>query len=310
MLKALTDTPFDGTIPTEVLMRLPEWSIYIETPGMEHLEQKVNGFFAFLDYDTETGETYLQTIFDTIEEDGYHLRPEDKLPITGCTLKQAFRTTIDNHYAKTSSPEMQEFYKKEAELLKSEGKLIPLPELPCIRPWEKDPEQRREYYKDMVSEQRLEEIVNNGISEEEDNEICLNWESEFESKSFAPFLSLLLYLCSSEPEIASVDPKSWPKFPTPKKCKGEWVLQPPAEPKIWAIGQKTGEILRNVHENTEPTSTSKATSRRAHIRRAHWHGFWSGPIKPPKGTDPSTYKRNYDLKWLHPMIISPFSSPH
>ena len=32
---AVVDTPVDGDIPCDVLYRLPEWCVYIETPGIE-----------------------------------------------------------------------------------------------------------------------------------------------------------------------------------------------------------------------------------------------------------------------------------
>jgi hypothetical protein len=59
---ALVSTPFDGMLPTEVLLRLPEWCVYIETPGMIWADDEVYGFFAFLDYDTRKGRTSLQRV--------------------------------------------------------------------------------------------------------------------------------------------------------------------------------------------------------------------------------------------------------
>jgi hypothetical protein len=47
----IIDTPVTGDIPHEILFELPEWCVYIETPGMmAEQEQKVVGFFAHLEY--------------------------------------------------------------------------------------------------------------------------------------------------------------------------------------------------------------------------------------------------------------------
>jgi hypothetical protein len=35
---------------------------------------------------------------------------------------------------------------------------------------------------------------------------------------------------------------------------------------------------------------------RSHIRRAHWHGYWTGPKKEPE-------KRKFKLLWLHPILV-------
>jgi hypothetical protein len=42
---ALLDTPVTGEIPTEVLKRLPEWCVYVETPGYRCADRQVYGFF-------------------------------------------------------------------------------------------------------------------------------------------------------------------------------------------------------------------------------------------------------------------------
>ena len=43
--RELVETPFSGDIPQEVLLRLPEWSVFVEMQ-----EESVSGFFASLDY--------------------------------------------------------------------------------------------------------------------------------------------------------------------------------------------------------------------------------------------------------------------
>lgn len=47
---AIIDTPFDGKLPTNIFFRLPEWCIYIETPGLLTPYGKQLGAFVHLDY--------------------------------------------------------------------------------------------------------------------------------------------------------------------------------------------------------------------------------------------------------------------
>jgi hypothetical protein len=44
--QALLETPVTGDIPTDVLKRLPEWCVYVETPGFRPNDLLVHGFFA------------------------------------------------------------------------------------------------------------------------------------------------------------------------------------------------------------------------------------------------------------------------
>ncbi|MGC6378155.1 hypothetical protein ACNO7L_10190 [Bisgaard Taxon 45] len=37
-------------------------------------------------------------------------------------------------------------------------------------------------------------------------------------------------------------------------------------------------------------------TRRPHIRRAHWHGYWTGKRDEPEN-------RKFDLKWLPPFAV-------
>ena len=57
---ALISQPFTADIPNECLFRLPEWAVYIETPGISIGNQAVDGFIAHLDYNIYSGDTDLQ----------------------------------------------------------------------------------------------------------------------------------------------------------------------------------------------------------------------------------------------------------
>ena len=48
--EALTTQPLAGDIPNDSLYRLPEWAVYIETPGLSYERHPMEGFIAHLDY--------------------------------------------------------------------------------------------------------------------------------------------------------------------------------------------------------------------------------------------------------------------
>lgn len=50
LYKALISQPFSGDIPNECLYRLPEWAVYVETPGLTIYHRSVDGFIAHLDF--------------------------------------------------------------------------------------------------------------------------------------------------------------------------------------------------------------------------------------------------------------------
>jgi len=46
----LVSQPLTGNLPTDCLYHLPEWAVYIETPGLSYERHAMKGFIAHLDY--------------------------------------------------------------------------------------------------------------------------------------------------------------------------------------------------------------------------------------------------------------------
>lgn len=64
---ALCETLIVGDIPVEVLYRLPEWCLYIETSDFEWLGIPLFGYWAHLEFDINTGRSELRLLLDTEE---------------------------------------------------------------------------------------------------------------------------------------------------------------------------------------------------------------------------------------------------
>jgi hypothetical protein len=61
---ALWKTPVTGDIPTEVLHHLPEWCVYVPTPGRKWHGDALHGFFSHLEHDVKDKRTELRFVLD------------------------------------------------------------------------------------------------------------------------------------------------------------------------------------------------------------------------------------------------------
>lgn len=73
LLAALVSTPVEGDLPAELFYRLPEWCVYIETPGQQWNAIPLYGFFAHMEWDVNTGRDELRLVLDA--EDALHPIP-------------------------------------------------------------------------------------------------------------------------------------------------------------------------------------------------------------------------------------------
>jgi hypothetical protein len=219
--QALFDTPLDGNLPSQAFLRLPQWCIYIDTPGLDDMA----GFFAFLTAD----------LLD--------------------------RLTLMLMIDRPSIPDVLE------------------PHPVFLGNWSLDKAQKM-FMK--AAEKTLDVIVEENAYHDE----------------VARMLSLLLYLCSQEPDIADYrQPGELPANPKAKKVHlksggKDWKLFPPSAPTVWHVGDTMGEQLRAAI--AAQTAQGERATLRPHIRRAHWHRFWTGP---------RAGSRSLVHKWIHPLIV-------
>jgi hypothetical protein len=107
------------------------------------------------------------------------------------------------------------------------------------------------------------------------------------SESLYSLVSLTLYVCSEGVEYSG---ESVPSNPSPKRTKKDWRLFPAAKPRVWNLGKKTGDSIRQAADSVHVGPGKKAP----HIRRAHWHNYWVG-----SGDD-----KMIKVKWLPPMLVA------
>ncbi|MEW6348159.1 MAG: hypothetical protein AB1646_03800 [Thermodesulfobacteriota bacterium] len=93
---ALIQTSLRGSIPVELLFRLPEWAVYIETPGLDTYFGPSEGFVASLNYSPRTHGQVRLTLL-SLEGDNFFL---EWLPLKdGITIDQAMAYTLERRRA-------------------------------------------------------------------------------------------------------------------------------------------------------------------------------------------------------------------
>lgn len=109
-----------------------------------------------------------------------------------------------------------------------------------------------------------------------------------------PVISLALYLCAADAEVAGDRPRQPPA--QPRRHKGVLRYDPPPAPQEWRTGFRLGAALRDAQAR-EATGTHAGP--RPHVRRAHWHTYLVGPR-----TD-----QRRELRWLPPIPVAMGNSP-
>lgn len=106
--------------------------------------------------------------------------------------------------------------------------------------------------------------------------------------ALAPIVSLLLYLCADDPDMVATRCRG--KI-TPKERvgrDGKPYMPAANKPEVWEVGFRLGATLRS---DAGPSGAGGHV--RPHVRRAHWHSFWTGQ-KPDQ---------KLRLRWVAPVLV-------
>lgn len=134
----------------------------------------------------------------------------------------------------------------------------------------------------------------NGANEERvKKEFCESMANSAEG--FARWVSLILYLSASNAEVK-------PAFSTPFK-RTKTIKDVPREVEVLNVGRETAAriiTLRKTAAASAPSEPQGGTHRSPvmHLRRAHWHTFYTGSKSIPLA------ERKTVLHWLPPVIVN------
>jgi hypothetical protein len=231
---AVVETPVAGDLPGEVLLRMPEWCVYVETPGMDGSLGVVHGFWAHLESDANNGRAELRLLLDV-----------DPQPVA-----------------------------------------VPL----HIGPWPLAESIDRAV--DLAGVQAM--TAGLQLPSSEVGRLWRGW--------VEPMVSLLLYLCTTNDIVGK---QGIPGNPSQKRTRRDgWRLFAADGPRTWDVGVRMGRALRAAYQSSQTHTEGGNTSPRGHVRRAHWHGFRSGPRKDEQGADIPTDKRAFELRWMPPIAVN------
>jgi hypothetical protein len=247
----LRKTPLNREIPAEIFCRLPEWCVYIETPGRVVDGKPAPGFFVYVDaghagpaYPEYLDLVMLSDVGDPDEPDGAELREHPPVPLgkgsIEASLDAAFRWGV----------ERQSLHMTE---------VLNQPELRAS----------------------AEEYVRNKVMPMIANELEL----------IRPLVPLVLYLCTENAEVLDrIGKRSRPGNPEAKKVKGGMRVFPAERLTRWDVGFRLGAALRRGTGAARNSQGGTHASPRPHIRTAHWHSFWTGPRATMDGPQPTGRK--------------------
>lgn len=94
VFEALWDTPLEK-IPSEILFQIPEWCLYLATPGRMFLEKPLFGVFVHLEHDANTGRPELRFLFDVDTDTKPFLVP-GQLHLNYATLDESIEAAARN----------------------------------------------------------------------------------------------------------------------------------------------------------------------------------------------------------------------
>lgn len=230
LLRELQSTPITGDIPADVLLRLPEWCVYIETPGFKVCGNELPGFWAHLDCDVgRQNERELRFLLDHPK---YECPVPVMIPLCG-SLAGAMAKAVEAGEACSLS--------------------MGIPLSHCA------PEHVERFAQDI-------------------------------SKEFGPLVSLVLYLCADEAEIEARGPLP----PRVVQGKKRSICPAPKAPIVHLTGMRIGAKLELARARYERSEGQTGESVRPHVRRAHWHHYWTGPREGERRTV---------LRWLSPILV-------
>ncbi|EMO53904.1 AcrVA2 family anti-CRISPR protein [Leptospira noguchii] len=216
----LCESQSPDKIPTEILKKLPQWSIYIEIP--ENFIPGCNGFFCHLD--TNQGRDELKMLLDFDDKPPYPLT----LIMGDYTIDTALELFIKN---------IKTYY--DSSKIDNALELIKIPQLDFLH----------------------------------------------------KLLPLILYICADNSEISG--PYSYNKYIQKTRYKKEFELKQADNVVVWDVGKELGIKIKK-YKQSVGFKDMGPKEKSPHIRRAHWHHFWTG----------NSEERKLILRWLSPIPVN------
>lgn len=115
-------------------------------------------------------------------------------------------------------------------------------------------------------------------------------------EAMKPLVSLVLYLCApAEPFRSEAGHLPGRPAPRPGRRGDPPRYFPPDKPVVYPAGVRLGAALRRGRALREVAGDGSAAHPIGHVRVAHWHSYWVGPLASPE--------RRLDVRWQPPILV-------
>lgn len=292
--KAIADSEVEEDLPDELFLHLPDWCPYISVPGLKLNDGlSIHGFFAYVD-DRAHGnrqhfppELNFEILIDPSLSSDEDLGPA---AIGDSRIRDALMRELD-----AEQPELPDVLKRVCRIAREQEYVHMHMNVPLGQgKFSKAFLQQTRQVADVAPESKL----SDALDDEHTADIMLEL-TDFFGKLQARLGALLLYLVSDK---ADVSPESDSAEAQSRIVANERRgIRNYEAPKIkpWEVGYRIGAEIRafeaRAAESAEYTGTG--TSMRPHVRRAHWHSFWTGPRDQPA-------LRKKRVRWLPPTPVN------
>jgi hypothetical protein len=304
MVQELFDSEVPDELPDELFLHLPEWSVYLATPGLEVMGGiHLHGFFAFVDdqisnHGIKPPELNILLIIDpkrsrpealaNLAHASFSLPPLERLAASDSDAFVQQVLNADNEFLchqLVVALGQGSFHAANLERLGENGAMMPdtLEKLDGEAGGE---DARIDFVRGQIGGVRAVAEAN-----PEAFKAFVNLQLRF--------ANLVLYLCSEGADIKAVRAPVQRRDEVQEKNRRGVRSFAAARLAHWEVGFRIGAKIRAAHAASEldRDSLGDGAAKRAHVRRAHWHSFWAGPKAQPN-------LRKKRIKWLHPMLIN------
>lgn len=273
VLREMFDSDIRDGLPEECFLRLPEWSVFIPTPGIDYMPGvPLHGFFAYVDDHGAGGrnsppELNLELFIDPRggpPELRKLLDPSSQMA-DNCAHWHACVELSSGSFARAMSS-MASSLANTAQTLASD---------PAFQ-------QQKDHFNRIASM----------TDEQRDTALAPMIECNLR------LANLVLYLCADEADVRPEGLGNRRLAVEASESVSKRSYMAPAV-KDWQVGWRIGADLRLAHQNHQSeageASQLPGSSPRPHIRRAHWHSYWTGPRTGPQ---------ERRVKWLLPIPVN------
>jgi hypothetical protein len=293
VVAALAASEVDEDLPDELFLRLPDWCPYVSTPGLQVTEGlRIHGFFGYVD-DRAYGnnkhfspELNFEMLVDT------HLSTDEAIVIPAFTSLEL--QNIVSRELKQGTLAEDSVRARFCELARAREYLsmhtnVPLGQGAFSKAF---------FEQSMHTAKTIPESLL-GKTLDEANEKDLKWVTHVFGQMQARLGSLLLYLVSDKADVSpDTGQNDLRDRVVNNERRGIRNFQA-SQIRAWEVGYRIGAEIRafenKVRESGEATGTG--TSMRPHVRKAHWHSFWTGPRDQPQ-------ERRKRVRWLPPIPVN------